>query len=34
MKQTKLLYKMIRRITDGVALVLVLAAILFALRAL
>jgi hypothetical protein len=34
MSQTKLLYKVIRRVADGVALLLVAVALLFALRAL
>jgi hypothetical protein len=34
MKQTKLLYKLIRRVADGVGIVLVLLAALFATRAL
>jgi hypothetical protein len=33
MKQTKLLYRVIRRIADGVVILLVLAAALFATRA-
>jgi hypothetical protein len=32
MKQTKLLYRIIRRVADAVGLLLVLAAVLFALR--